>query len=35
MSFFKKTLASLGIGSARVDTILKQDVVYPGANRVG
>lgn len=30
MSFFKKTLASLGIGSARVDTILKQDVVYPG-----
>lgn len=29
MSIFKKTLASLGIGSARVDTILKQDVVYP------
>ncbi|WP_047049392.1 sporulation protein [Vibrio mexicanus] len=30
MSFFKKTLASFGIGSASVDTVLKQEVVYPG-----
>lgn len=30
MSFFKKTLASFGVGSARVDAVLKQDVVYPG-----
>lgn len=30
MSFLKKTLASFGIGSAKVDTILQQDVLYPG-----
>ncbi|AUI84956.1 sporulation control protein Spo0M [Vibrio azureus] len=30
MSFLKKTLASFGIGSAKVDSILHQDVLYPG-----
>ncbi len=30
MSFFKKTLASLGIGSAKVDAVLHQDVLIPG-----
>lgn len=30
MSFFKKTLASLGIGSANVDTIIHQEVLIPG-----
>ncbi|WP_428771923.1 sporulation protein [Vibrio sp.] len=30
MSFFKKTLASFGIGSAKVDSVLKQEVLYPG-----
>ncbi|WP_162063645.1 sporulation protein [Vibrio taketomensis] len=30
MSFFKKTLASFGIGSAQVDSVLQQEVVYPG-----
>lgn len=30
MSFIKKTLASFGIGSAKVDSILQQDVLYPG-----
>ncbi len=30
MSFLKKTLASFGIGSAKVDSILNQDVTYPG-----
>ncbi|AVF58633.1 sporulation control protein Spo0M [Vibrio diabolicus] len=30
MSFLKKTLASFGIGSAKVDSILNQDVLYPG-----
>lgn len=30
MSFFKKTLASFGIGSAQVDTVLQQEVLYPG-----
>lgn len=30
MSFIKKTLASFGIGSARVDSVLHQDVLYPG-----
>ncbi|MGL6316763.1 sporulation protein [Vibrio sp. WXL103] len=30
MSFLKRTLASFGIGSAKVDTILQQNVLYPG-----
>lgn len=30
MSLFKKTLASLGIGSAKVDSILQQEVLVPG-----
>ncbi|MBW3698411.1 sporulation control protein Spo0M [Vibrio sp. T187] len=30
MSFLKKTLASFGIGSARVDSVLQQEVLYPG-----
>ena len=30
MSLFKKTLASFGIGSAKVDSVLKQEVLYPG-----
>ncbi|MCW8333563.1 sporulation protein [Vibrio paucivorans] len=30
MSFFKKTLASFGIGSAQVDSVLQQEVLYPG-----
>ncbi|KQB11227.1 sporulation protein [Vibrio metoecus] len=30
MSFIKKTLASFGIGSAKVDSVLQQDVLYPG-----
>ncbi len=30
MSFFKKTLASFGIGSARVDSILQQEFLIPG-----
>lgn len=30
MSLFKKTLASFGIGSAKVDTVLQQEVLYPG-----
>ena len=30
MSFLKKTLASFGIGSAKVDAILNQEVLYPG-----
>ncbi len=30
MSFLKKTLASFGIGSARVDTILKHEALNPG-----
>lgn len=30
MSFFKKTLASLGIGSAKVDAVLQQEVLTPG-----
>lgn len=30
MSFFKKTLASFGIGSAKVDSVLRQEVLYPG-----
>ncbi|RZP77152.1 sporulation control protein Spo0M [Vibrio vulnificus] len=30
MSFLKKTLASFGIGSAKVDSILQQEVLYPG-----
>ncbi|MGC9403925.1 sporulation protein [Vibrio genomosp. F10] len=30
MSFFKKTLASFGIGSAKVDSVLQQEVLYPG-----
>ncbi|CAH0524254.1 sporulation protein [Vibrio hippocampi] len=30
MSFFKKTLASFGIGSARVDSVIHQEFVYPG-----
>jgi sporulation-control protein spo0M len=32
MSFFKKTLASFGIGSAKVDSILQQEVLIPGQN---
>lgn len=30
MSFFKKTLASLGIGSANVDTIIHHEILIPG-----
>ncbi len=30
MSFFKKTLASFGIGAARVDSVLHQEYLYPG-----
>ncbi|OBT15645.1 sporulation control protein Spo0M [Vibrio sp. UCD-FRSSP16_10] len=30
MSFFKKTLASLGIGSATVDAVLQQETLIPG-----
>lgn len=30
MSFFKKTLASLGIGSANVDSIIHDEVLIPG-----
>jgi sporulation-control protein len=30
MSFLKKTLASFGIGSAKVDTVLQQEALYPG-----
>ncbi|OEE01958.1 sporulation control protein Spo0M [Vibrio cyclitrophicus ZF264] len=30
MSFLKKTLASFGIGSAKVDSVLQQEVLYPG-----
>jgi sporulation-control protein len=30
MSLFKKTLASFGIGSAKVDSVLQQEVLYPG-----
>ncbi len=30
MSFFKKTLASFGIGSATVDSVLHQEFLYPG-----
>lgn len=30
MSLFRKSLASLGIGSARVDTVIKHDVLIPG-----
>ena len=30
MSFFKKTLASFGIGSAQVDSVLRQEFVFPG-----
>lgn len=30
MSFLKKTLASFGIGSARVDSVLQQEVLLPG-----
>ncbi|WP_117236327.1 sporulation protein [Vibrio maerlii] len=30
MSFFKKTLASLGIGSAKVDAVLQQEILNPG-----
>ncbi|MFA0439651.1 sporulation control protein Spo0M [Vibrio sp. 10N.286.49.C2] len=30
MSFFKKTLASFGIGAARVDSVLHQEFLYPG-----
>ncbi|MEZ9710917.1 sporulation protein [Vibrio breoganii] len=30
MSFFKKTLASLGIGSAKVDSVLQQETLIPG-----
>ncbi|MFZ6043502.1 sporulation protein, partial [Vibrio natriegens] len=32
MSLFRKSLASLGIGSARVDTLVHQDVLIPGGN---
>ncbi|WP_261816314.1 sporulation protein [Vibrio gallicus] len=34
MSLFKKTLASLGVGSAKVDSILQQEVLVPG-DKVG
>ena len=30
MSFFKRTLASFGIGSAQVDSVLQQEFLYPG-----
>lgn len=30
MSLFKKTLASFGIGCAKVDSVLQQEVLYPG-----
>ncbi len=30
LSFNKKTLASFGIGSAKVDSVLQQEVLYPG-----
>jgi sporulation-control protein len=30
MSFLKKTLATFGIGSAKVDSVLQQEVLYPG-----
>ncbi|USD65322.1 sporulation protein [Vibrio sp. SCSIO 43136] len=30
MSFFKKTLASFGIGSAKVDTVISQETLIPG-----
>jgi len=30
MSFIKKTLSTCGIGSAKVDSVLQQDVLYPG-----
>lgn len=30
MSLFKKTLATFGIGSAKVDSVLQQEVLYPG-----
>lgn len=30
MSLFRKSLASLGIGAARVDTVIQQDVLIPG-----
>lgn len=30
MSFFKKTLASFGIGSAKVDSVLQQETLFPG-----
>ncbi len=30
MSFFKKTLASFGIGSAKVDSVLQQEFLVPG-----
>lgn len=30
MSFLKKTLASFGIGSAKVDSVLQQEVLFPG-----
>ena len=30
MSFLKKTLASFGIGSAKVDSVLQQEILYPG-----
>ncbi|CAG21841.1 sporulation protein [Photobacterium profundum] len=32
MSFFRKSFASLGIGAAKVDTVLKHDVLIPGEN---
>lgn len=32
MSFFKKTLASIGIGSARVDSVVQQEFLTPGEN---
>ncbi|MDC0610869.1 sporulation protein [Vibrio sp.] len=30
MSFIKKTLSTFGIGSAKVDSVLQQEVLYPG-----
>ena len=30
MSLFRKSLASLGMGAARVDTVIQQDVLIPG-----
>ena len=35
MSFFKNVLSKVGIGAAKIDTVLDSDVVYPGAPLTG